>query len=95
MGDFPRLYQRIIANLKPGGWVEMMDFAAEQFYSDDDTVQRAKNLNEWCKLLNEASEKFGKELDVARLHKQRMIDAGFKNVKEEIYKVCLLFNSFL
>lgn len=59
------------------------------FFSDDDTVQKATNLNEWVRLLNEATHKFGKELDVARHHKQWMIGAGFKNVRDDVYKVCL------
>lgn len=75
-------------NLRPGGWAEFADFLGDEFFSDDDTVQRAPNLVEWCRLQKEAFEKFGKEFSLARDYKQRMIDAGFKNVKEEVYKAC-------
>lgn len=86
--DFPRLFQRIYQNLNKGGWVEFVDFAAEIF-ADDDTLKQAPNLVEWERLLEEASIRFGKQLYTAPKLKQWMIDAGFKNVKEEIYKVCL------
>jgi hypothetical protein len=83
------LYQRAMNNLKPGGWVEIVDFAGALF-SDDDSMEKAPHLTEWCTLQQEAFSKFGKDLGIAGQHKQRMIDAGFKNVKEEVYKVCLL-----
>lgn len=88
--DFSGLNKRIMRNLRPGGWVEIADFAGDRPLSDDDTAQNAPNLNEWIRLLNEACNKFGKDFSAARKHKQLLIDAGFKNVREEVYKVCLL-----
>jgi hypothetical protein len=38
---------------------------------------------------NEACIKFGKKLDIAAEHKQELTRAGFKNVREETFKVCL------
>lgn len=65
----------------------MVENSSERFYSDDNTIQNAPNLCEYARLLNEASSKFGKPLDIARHQKQFMIDAGFTNVREEVYKV--------
>lgn len=84
--DFPTLYEKSMANLNPGGWIEVVDYACE-FFSDDDTLQQASNLVKWAALLKKASEKFGKGMDAAKGHKQQLIDAGFKNVREDIYKV--------
>jgi dGTP triphosphohydrolase len=56
--------------------------------SDDDTINEAKWILEWQKLLDEASIKFGKRLNVAEMQKQYMIDAGFVDVQDDIYKVC-------
>lgn len=56
--------------------------------SDDDTINDAKWIVEWQQLLNEASVKFGKKLNVAEMQKQYMIDAGFVDVHDDIYKVC-------
>lgn len=86
--DFPRLLRRMKRNLKNGGYVELMDFVAD-FFSDDDTINNAPNVVKWCKLIDEASLEFGKQLNVAPKYKQWMIDAGFKNVTEEVYKVRL------
>lgn len=68
----------------------MVDFAGDNFASDDDSLSKAPRLNEWARLINEAASQFGKRFDVTTNHKQWMIGCGFKNVKEEIYKVCLL-----
>lgn len=89
MKDYQVFYDRIKNNLKPGGWVEMIDFPGEA-YSDDDTVKDAPNVVEWERLLVEASAKFGKEFSIATEHKQLMANAGFTNVTEEIYKVLRL-----
>lgn len=93
--DIPLLLQRIKNNLKPGGWVEMVDISGDRILSDDDTAEKATTLQEWIKLLNEACTKFGKPIDVARYHKYWLIDAGFKNVQEETYKVCQVSYSCL
>ena len=59
-----------------------------QIKSDDNTINDAKWIVEWQQLLNEASVKFGKKLIVAEMQKQYMIDAGFVDVHDDIYKVC-------
>ncbi|RMJ21174.1 Methyltransferase [Aspergillus sp. HF37] len=87
--DLPLLYQRIKNNLKPGGWIEMVDFVGDEFFADDDSLEKAPYLTEWARLQKVAFHKFGKEFGIARDHKQRMIDAGFKNVREEVYKAPL------
>ena len=86
--DYPLLFKRAHENLNNGGWAEFIDFLTVPF-SDDGTLEKCPNFSEWCRLLNEASAKLGKPLGVAANLKQWMIDAGFKNVQEEIYKVCL------
>lgn len=84
--DFPSLYKSIMEHLKPGGWVEVADHAAEPF-ADDDTLKNAPHTVRWAELLDESSLKHGKRFNVAAHLEQWMIDAGFKNVKQEIFKV--------
>ncbi|RMJ22390.1 Methyltransferase [Aspergillus sp. HF37] len=86
--DFPQLFERTLENLNPGGWAEFVDFIC-QAWSDDDSLKKAPNVVKWIKLLNEASDRFGKSMNVALRYKQWMIDAGFKDVREEAYKVPL------
>lgn len=73
----------------------MVDFAGDNFASDDDSLSRAPSLNEWARLINEAANKFGKRFDATTIHRQWMIDQGFSNVKQDIYKVCLTWITFL
>lgn len=86
LGNWPALYRNMADNLNPGGWVEVVDFSG-YLYSDDGTMENAPNITRWTKLLDEASAGFGKPLNIPHNHKQWMIDAGFKDVREEIYKV--------
>ncbi|RJE24866.1 Methyltransferase [Aspergillus sclerotialis] len=85
--DFPALYQSIIANLNPGGWVEIVDFAGDWFSDDDPDMERAPSIRKWARLQQEASIKFGKELDIAHLHKRQLIDTGFQDVHEQVHKI--------
>ncbi|RJE25347.1 Methyltransferase [Aspergillus sclerotialis] len=89
--DWTLLIQRIKDNLNNGGWVEMVDFDGGGIYCDDNTGQKAPNIQDWVRFQQESSRSFGKDLDVAQYHKRWMIEAGFKNVHEEIYKASHLF----
>ncbi|KEZ42062.1 Uncharacterized protein SAPIO_CDS6479 [Scedosporium apiospermum] len=84
--DWPALYGRIKENLKPGGWVEMQEYDAWVF-SDDDSFERAPWTREWVEKLDEASLKFGRQINIAQYHKQWMIDAGFEDVVEEVKRI--------
>ena len=87
--DFPALFKQAKKNLKNGGWVEFTDFIPWPF-CDDDTIARAPNNIQWNLDLIEASQKFGKNLNAAPNYAQWMRDAGFKNVREEVFKVYFL-----
>jgi trans-aconitate methyltransferase len=84
--DHRRLFRQALENLKEGGWLEVADSTVGVF-CDDETIERAPNLLEWQDRLIEASQKFGKPMAVAHQYKDWLIDAGFTNVKEEVYKV--------
>ncbi|KAL4804398.1 S-adenosyl-L-methionine-dependent methyltransferase [Aspergillus unguis] len=84
--DFNRLFKQAHDNLTPGGWFEICEFTADVF-SDDDSGDKVVNMHKWRDELTEASRRFGKLINVAKNYKQWMIDAGFTNVQEEVYKV--------
>jgi SAM-dependent methyltransferase len=86
--DWARFYRQVRQNLKPGGWVEMQEYDA-WIFSDDDSCDRAPWTMEWVERLDAASLMFGKQINVARFHKQWMIDAGFEDVKEVVKRVGL------
>lgn len=87
ISNWGRLYSQIYENLIPGGWCEFQEYQG-WVHSDDDTINTGGTATkQWLDLLDEATVKFGKQLNVASRQKQWMIDAGFVDVQEEIYKV--------
>jgi len=87
VNDFGLLYSRIYRNLKPGGWVEVDEYESYISSDDDPNLEKIPNITKWLALCNEASAKFGKSISIAPEQKQYMIDAGFHNVRDDIYKV--------
>jgi hypothetical protein len=55
--------------------------------SDDGTIENAKFIIEWQERIDEVSKAFGKQMNVAGLHKGYIRDAGFEDVTEVIHKV--------
>ncbi|KAF2146102.1 uncharacterized protein K452DRAFT_324137 [Aplosporella prunicola CBS 121167] len=86
VSDWDALYTEAFDSLKPGGWIEMQEYAIE-YASDDGTLEKAKNLTKWIDQLNEASASFGKDMNMAKKHKGLMEKAGFVNVREQVFKV--------
>jgi SAM-dependent methyltransferase len=86
ISDWPRLIGQAFEHLRPGGWIELHEFETD-LKTDDDTMKLAPALSEFLVKLHEASIMFQKPMNVAEGHKQRLIDAGFVDVREEIYKV--------
>lgn len=86
IADWPRFYAQAYQNLKPGGWMEMQDHEC-WINSDDGGMDRAPACSEWIREVDRASEMFGKRLNIAHLHRQWMLDAGFEQVSEIVKKV--------
>ncbi|KAM4062729.1 methyltransferase [Hirsutella rhossiliensis] len=84
--DWPRFYGRVMHHLRPGGWVEMQEYDA-WIFSDDDSFDRAPWTKEWVSKLSAASSMYGKPINVARFHKQWMMDAGFEHVQEVVHRI--------
>ncbi|EED22085.1 conserved hypothetical protein [Talaromyces stipitatus ATCC 10500] len=84
--DWPRFHRQAFDHVKPGGWFEMQENDA-WFQRDDGSCP------EWTQMflekLDEASILSGRRLNVARDQKQYMIDAGFINVHDVIFRLPL------
>ena len=89
IADWPRFYAQAYESLKPGAWLEMQDHEC-WINSDDGGMEKAVGCTEWIHEVDRASRIVGKPLNIAHLHKQFMIDAGFEDVKEIVKKVSLL-----
>ncbi|KAJ5782596.1 hypothetical protein N7457_004370 [Penicillium paradoxum] len=85
IGDWPRLLKQAYQHLKPGGWFEAQEFET-LVVSDDGTHELATVLDDWQKLLNQASVKFGKPLNIAPRVSEWMTEQGFANVTDDTYK---------
>jgi trans-aconitate methyltransferase len=86
IGDWSKLLKQAYQHLKPGGWFEAQEFEA-LVLSDDGTHEHATSILGWQDLLNQASTKFGKPMNVAPRLTQWMENQGFANVTDDIYKV--------
>ncbi|KAK5940345.1 hypothetical protein PMZ80_007765 [Knufia obscura] len=86
IADWPEFDAQAHRNLKPGGWLEMQEYEC-CLHSDDDTLDQAPLSKDWLEKMDFASSKTGKRLNVAHLHRQWMIDAGFVEVEEQVHKI--------
>ncbi|KAJ5097631.1 hypothetical protein N7456_008352 [Penicillium angulare] len=86
IADWPQLLQQASAHLKPGGWIELQEFEVT-LKSDDDSMRLAPTLCEFIGQLHEASAKFHRPMNIAEGHRQRLVEAGFEDVRDEVYKV--------
>ncbi|KAJ5463297.1 hypothetical protein N7475_008241 [Penicillium sp. IBT 31633x] len=86
IADWPRLMRQSYKNLRPGGWIELQEFEV-MLKSDDDSMRLAPALCQFLELLTQASEGFHRPMNIAEGHRQRLLEAGFENVRDEVYKV--------
>ncbi|KAF1953458.1 S-adenosyl-L-methionine-dependent methyltransferase [Byssothecium circinans] len=86
VADWDRLCAQSYANLNPGGYLELQEPIA-RFECDDGSLTQDTDLYQWQELCNEASKKFGKEVQTAGLLKSQVLNAGFVDVHEKIVKV--------
>ncbi|KAL1983168.1 hypothetical protein VTN96DRAFT_418 [Rasamsonia emersonii] len=84
--DHDRLFAQCFRNLSPEGFLEMKSMQVE-FSSDDGTHTKAEHFSKVVDLIHEAANKFGKSMATITTWKERMEKAGFKNVKQETYKL--------
>ncbi|KAJ5458040.1 hypothetical protein N7475_009428 [Penicillium sp. IBT 31633x] len=85
IADWPRLLKQTYQHLKPGGWFEAQESETWMF-SDDGTLELATKINGWQELLNQASVKFGKPMNIAPRLSQMMAEQGFINITDDVYK---------
>ncbi|KAF7528722.1 hypothetical protein PCG10_010258 [Penicillium crustosum] len=86
IADWPRLMRQSYEYLRPGGWVELQEFEV-MLKSDDDSILLAPALCEFLERLTQASEAFHRPMNIAEGHRQRLVEAGFEDVRDEVYKV--------
>ncbi|KUJ10126.1 S-adenosyl-L-methionine-dependent methyltransferase [Mollisia scopiformis] len=85
VSDWPRCFKQCYDNLNPGGWMEIHDmkFPIED---NDDSFPTDCAVKQWTDFVIEAAQNLGRPLDSAKNYKQQLIDAGFENVVQVMYK---------
>lgn len=73
----------------------MQEYEAWISSDDDPELTKAPNTKLWQELVDEASTKFGKRMNVASEQKRWIEEAGFGDVREDVVKVSSLFLPFL
>ncbi|OCK73237.1 methyltransferase family protein [Lepidopterella palustris CBS 459.81] len=84
--DWPKLYGQAFKALKPGGWIEDLEFSI-QFKSDDGSIGSDHVMAKWSRIFLEAGEKMGKTFRIADRAKEYITAEGFINVVEKKYKI--------
>ncbi|KFY44981.1 hypothetical protein V494_01234 [Pseudogymnoascus sp. VKM F-4513 (FW-928)] len=85
VADWPAFYQQVLENLVPGGWYQQIEMSVV-LKSDDGSVKEGSIFDQWGKVSLEAGDKFGKDLRIHEQIKGYMLDAGFLDVVETVYK---------
>lgn len=86
ISDWPALYGEALRTLKPGGWVENVDFDIH-FRSDDGSVGEGHVLDGWGEMFCKSGDLMGKTFRVQEEARELMEAAGFTNVVQKNYKV--------
>ncbi|OWP05388.1 methyltransferase [Marssonina coronariae] len=86
--DWPALYAQALRHLKPGGYIEHIEGAAD-VRCDDGTLPDDSPLRTFCRLFAEASEITGQDFRISDVMAQKIAESGFVNVVERVYKVPL------
>jgi SAM-dependent methyltransferase len=90
ISDWSRLLAQSFQHLRPGGWIELCEFEV-MLTSDDDSIAIAPTLCEFLGHLVQASVRFNRPMNIAQHHRRRLIEAGFEDVRDEVYKVSSFF----
>lgn len=84
--DWPRLISQAYTHLKPGGWIQLA-CTIPGALSDDDSIPPNSGYIEASNIYHELAEVMGAPLVAPRSWAEQMRDAGFTQVRDEIYKL--------
>ncbi len=85
ISDWPALYAQIFKALKPGGYLEQMEWSVHM-KSDDGTLAPGSVLDEWSKSAVQIGERIGKTFEIAEKMPELIEAAGFIDVTKRRFK---------
>jgi SAM-dependent methyltransferase len=86
--DWSFIYNEAFACIKPGGWIEVMDW--EDFFAENNYLSffpDGSAPHVLVKAVLEAAEVAGKPRDGRHLNRDLLVDAGFVDIQESVYDV--------
>jgi len=86
--DWPTLLGRAYHALEPDGWIELQEMRFE-LGCDDGTLRTENRVAEFFENVKKGLAAFDVDLLAMRHNKQKLIQAGFVNVEERVFKVPL------
>jgi SAM-dependent methyltransferase len=84
--SWDKMYKRTFTHLKPGGWIEVVDFD-DQSARFAKYFQKGSEMHNWYIALGEASVRSGKDAGVAHLDPERLSACGFVDVKVTLHEL--------
>jgi trans-aconitate methyltransferase len=84
--DFREIIQKGFNNLEPGGWMESQELYPK-VCCDDGTMPDDYKLLEWSKIQDDAAMHLGMPLRIANKLKRWYEQAGFVDVREDVYRI--------
>lgn len=94
IGDWDKFASQAYTHLRRDGWIELHE-PQSWIVSDDDSMSRCGYTNQFQTKCVEAAQKFGKDINLAHTHKQRLLDADFVDVHDDIITVNFSFSFLL
>ncbi|KAF7954589.1 hypothetical protein EAE96_005709 [Botrytis aclada] len=85
IGDWDQFFDQAYNNLKPGGYIELLDIRLPISCADD-TLKPDSALLKWSQLLLEGSIMAGRDLDSAVTCREKLEKRGFQGVNQTIYR---------
>ncbi|PWW76949.1 S-adenosyl-L-methionine-dependent methyltransferase [Tuber magnatum] len=86
LADWPEYIKQIYRALKPGGWMQLSEYATD-VTSDDNSYPKECTIRTYLHLMNSAANKIGRVMNVAHTLKGIVDDVGFTNVSQKILKL--------
>jgi len=75
------------STLKPGGYIESFEFIEFNLFCDDGTYTSETAAWKYYDLINKAATKSGRPLTLSKPLREAIVEAGFKNMREKMFKI--------
>ena len=86
IGDWPKLYRQAFKHLRPGGYIEQVEWSVH-VHPIDDTTSQSELWQRWSHSFVQAGILIGKTMEIAENMAGLMHEAGFVNVVEKRYEL--------